>query len=85
MIIKGSRYSEQSEYRNNDTVTIALPTSFTATSSFAIVTTQNETFSSLASAHLNDPTMYWKIADLNKQLGFADVIPTGTVVTIPLK
>ena len=85
MIIKGSRYSETSETRNDDTRSIATSMPYTTDSYFSIVTRQYETFASLATAHLKDPTLYWKIADLNKSLSYPDFIPQGTVIKIPLK
>lgn len=85
MIIKGSRYSEYSETRNGVTSSIALPSTYTTTSTFTVVTEQGDTFQHLANRHMNDPKMYWKIADLNKNLGYPDTIPIGTVVKIPLK
>lgn len=85
MIIKGSRYSETIETRNDETKSIAVNTEFTTDTYYSIVTYQNETFSSLASSYLKNPTMYWKIADINKSLGYPDTIPSGTVVNIPMK
>jgi nucleoid-associated protein YgaU len=85
MIIKGSRYSETTETRNEDTKVIAMGKSYTIDSYFSIVTRQYETFSSIAADHLKDPTLYWKIADLNKSLGFPDFITQGTVIKVPFK
>lgn len=85
MIIRGSRYLSTSETRNDDTKLIAVNTPYTTDSYYSVVTRQYETFSSLATAHLKDPTLYWKIADLNKSLSYPDFIPQGTVIKIPLK
>jgi hypothetical protein len=85
MIIKGSRYSETTETRNEDTKVIASPKTYSIDSYFSIVTQQYETFASLAAAHLKDPTLYWKIADLNKYLGYPDFIAQGTVIKVPFK
>ena len=85
MIIKGSRYAENTETRNEDTKVIAEVKTYTIDSYFTIVTQQYETFASIAAAHLKDPTLYWKVADLNKYLGYPDFIVTGTVVKVPFK
>lgn len=85
MIIKGSRYSETSEARDGKTTTISVSTSYSSDAYHSIVTYQDETFASLANTYMNNPSMYWKIADINKNLGYPDIIPAGTVVNIPLK
>lgn len=85
MIIKGSRYSQTSETRNDDTKLIATPTVYTTDTYQSIVTQQNETFASLANDFLNSPNLYWKLADINKNLGYPDVIPAGTTIKVPLR
>jgi nucleoid-associated protein YgaU len=85
MIIKGSRYSESAETRNGVTNSIATNTEFTSSSYYTVISDQGETFQSLASRYLNNPSMYWKLADVNKSLGYPDVIPMGSVIRIPLK
>jgi nucleoid-associated protein YgaU len=85
LIIKGSRYTETIETRNEDTKVIAEVKASTVDSYFTIVTQQYETFSSIAATHLKDPTLYWKIADINKYLGYPDFIVAGTVIKVPFK
>lgn len=85
MIIKGSRYSQTSETRNDDTKLIATPTVYATDAYQSIVTQQNETFASLANDFLNSPNLYWKLADINKNLGYPDVIPAGTTIKVPLR
>jgi nucleoid-associated protein YgaU len=85
LIIKGSRYVETSETRNEDTKVIATASSFATDSYQSVITQQNETFASLASDFLNNPNLYWKIADINKDLGYPDVLPAGTTVRVPFK
>jgi nucleoid-associated protein YgaU len=85
LIIKGSRYKENTETRNEDTKVIAEVKPYTTSSYFSVVTQQYETFASLAASHLKDPTLYWKIADLNKSLGYPDFIVTGTVIKVPFR
>lgn len=85
MIIKGSRYVETSETRNEDTKVIATASSYTTDAYQSIITQQNETFASLANDFLNNPNLYWKLADINKNLGYPDVIPAGTTVKVPFR
>jgi nucleoid-associated protein YgaU len=44
---------------------------------------EGDTFPILAAKVLNDSSRYWEIADINPQLQWPDVIPTGTVLRIP--
>lgn len=85
MIIKGSRYQEKTETRDGESISIAISNSYSTDSYYTIVTYQDETFASLAYNHLKNATMYWKIADLNKNIPYPDIIPAGTVLKIPLK
>jgi nucleoid-associated protein YgaU len=84
MIIKGSRYSAKVETRNEDTKTIAVPSTYSTANFFTIIARSGDTFERLASEHLNNPNMYWKIADINKHVSSIDFIPSGTVIRIPL-
>lgn len=84
MIIKGSRYSASVETRNEDTKTISTPSTYSTANFFTIIASNGDTFERLASEHLNNPNMYWKLADLNKHVSSVDFIPSGTVIRIPL-
>lgn len=85
MIVKGSRYSEKTETRDDNTNVIATSSSYSTDSYYSVVSEQNDTFERLAGRYLNNSTLYWKIADINKQVRYPDVIPTGTSIRIPLK
>lgn len=85
MIIKGSRYSETTETRNNETKAIAKSSAYSTQAYYTIVSEQGDTFQSLAQRHLNNPSLYWKLADINKSVRFPDEIPAGTVLNIPLR
>ncbi len=37
----------------------------------------------IASKIFNDPTQYWRVADINPQVKFPDIIPAGTVIRLP--
>lgn len=85
MIIKGSRYSEKIETRNDETKSIAISTPYSTQSYYTIVSEDGDTFQSLAQRHLNNPSLYWKLADVNKTVRYPDAIPAGTVLNIPLR
>lgn len=83
MIIKGSRYKQSTETRNNVTNNIAVPSKYETKSYFSIITEEGQSFQYLAALHLNDPTLYWKIADINPTILFPDKLPAGTLLNIP--
>jgi hypothetical protein len=45
---------------------------------------QGDTFMKLSMRLLNDQSRYWEIADINPQVQWADEIPVGTLIRIPL-
>jgi nucleoid-associated protein YgaU len=47
------------------------------------VTKNGETFESLATRVFRDPTQYWRIADINPQIKYPDMIPAGTLIRLP--
>lgn len=83
MIIKGSRYTQSTETRNGVTVNVALPTKYETKSYFSVITEEGQSLQYLAALHLNDPTLYWKIADINPTIVFPDKLPAGTLINIP--
>lgn len=84
MIIAGSRYSESSETRNGQTVNVALPTSFNTGNYFTIIAVDGDTFETLAARYLTGPSVWWKLADINKHVAFPDFITPGTTIRIPV-
>lgn len=48
-----------------------------------VVSMEGQTFEELASQHLSDPQLYWRIAELNPQVPYPDEIPAGTRLRIP--
>jgi len=44
---------------------------------------ETDTFDILATQVLGDPSLWWKIADLNPHVPFPDQIPLGTRIRIP--
>lgn len=52
---------------------------------FAVYTSRDgDTFDKLATRFLSDPNRYWEIADINPHVEWADQIPTGTSIRIPV-
>jgi nucleoid-associated protein YgaU len=47
------------------------------------VVKSSETFESIATRVYRDPSLYWKIADINPHVKFPDLIPLGTIIRIP--
>lgn len=84
MIIKGSRYTESSETRNNETKAVAVTKKYSSNSFVTVIAEDGQSLQYLASVYLNDPTLYWKIADLNRDIMFPDRLAAGTIVKIPL-
>lgn len=52
---------------------------------FTHVVQEKDSFASLAFQYLNDERLYWYIADQNPQVKFADYLPVGTLIRIPLQ
>ncbi len=48
-----------------------------------VVAKAGQTFEELASMHLSDPQLYWRIAELNPQVPYPDEIPAGTRLRVP--
>jgi hypothetical protein len=84
MIIKGSRYTQSSETRNDTTVYVADNATYRVGNYFTIVAEDGDSFEFLASRYLNNPQMYWKLADINTHVPFPDFIEAGTSIKIPL-
>lgn len=47
------------------------------------VSRDGDTFELLATRVYRDPLQYWRIADLNPQVKYPDVIPAGTIIRLP--
>lgn len=84
MIIKGSRYTASSETRNQETRNVAVSKSYDSNSYITIISGEGDSLQYIASVYLNDPTLYWKVADLNRDILFPDRLPAGTVVKVPI-
>jgi nucleoid-associated protein YgaU len=78
-----SRYSAQSETRNGDTVVVAVRGKTTTPDYITHVSREGDSFESLAARYLGAAIFYWRIADINPQVIFPDMIPVGTTIRIP--
>ena len=47
------------------------------------VSKEGDTFEILSTRVYRDPLQYWRIADLNPQVKYPDVIPAGTLIRLP--
>lgn len=83
MIIKGSRYTQATETRNGVTTNVAVSSKFETKNFFSVIIEEGQSMQYLAALHLNDPTLYWKIADINPNIVFPDKLPAGTLIKIP--
>jgi len=76
-------YKPSSRYRTTNGGILASRVPGETVTYYQYVTRQGDTFHLLASRIFNDPKRYWEIADINPQVEWPDVIPTGTVLRIP--
>ena len=49
-----------------------------------LVSRDGDTFEQLASKYLGNPSLYWRIADINPHVEWPDRIPVGESIRIPL-
>lgn len=76
-------YQKSSRYRISNGGRLADRVASESTTYYQYTSRDGDTFVKLASRVFNDPTRYWEIADINPQVEWPDVIPTGTVLRIP--
>ena len=85
MIINGSRYIQSVVTYENQATQIAIQNNEYSPQVVTTITTRSgDTFQKIASHILSDSTQYWKIAKLNPFIKFPDVIPTGSIIRVPL-
>jgi nucleoid-associated protein YgaU len=85
MIINGSRYYQTTATIDDSSIPVAYKKEpFVAKRTMTIITNAGDTFDKIAARILSDSTQYWKIAGLNPNIRFPDIIPTGTVVIVPI-
>lgn len=83
MIAPFSRYVSASETRNGVTYVVAKrPVTYTP-NYISHTARRGETMADLAKKYLGTPVLYWRIADINPQVPFPDIIEPGTKIRIP--
>ena len=78
-----ANYTVSNRYRLSNGGRIAERVANPGGSYYQYTSREGDTFSILAAKVLNDSSRYWEIADINPQIQWPDVIPTGTVLRIP--
>lgn len=76
-------YQSSSRYRLTSGSSMAARVPEVSRVYYSHVTSDGDTFQLLAAKLFNDGSRYWEIADINPQVQWPDVIPTGTVLRIP--
>lgn len=78
-----ANYTVSSRYRLSNGGRIADRVTKNSGNYYQYTSREGDNFSILASKVLNDSSRYWEIADINPQVQWPDIIPTGTVLRIP--
>lgn len=76
-------YRTSSRYRVVNGGILADRTTIKKGSYYQYISGSGDSFEIIASKVFGDGKRYWEIADLNPQVVYPDVIPTGTVLRIP--
>ena len=76
-----SRYTTAVDASSNRVIALQKDTTSIRYTNY--VTRDGESFDSIATRVFRDSTQYWRIADINPQIAFPDVIPTGTIIRLP--
>lgn len=83
MILASSRYKTSTAEKDGDTVVIAVRKDTSAVEYVTYTSREGDSFALLATRLYNDPSQYWRIADINPQIKFPDSIPAGETLRIP--
>lgn len=78
-----SRYTESIVDVDGQSVTVstrlpAYPVKYTN-----YLSSDNDSFESIAAWAYNDPTRWWEIADVNTHVKYPNYIPVGTYIRVP--
>jgi hypothetical protein len=88
MIFKGSRYEECDLLQKDDKLSIIITPRNKTYLTIEYVVTENDRWDLLAYRFLDDPTLFWMILDVNKDLVFCpDPLMTdlvGKIIKIPV-
>lgn len=83
MLSSSSRYTTSTGNLDAQTIVIAVrkDTGFVQYTNYTA--RDGDTFAALATRLFADPSQYWRIADLNPQIQFPDLIPVGETIRLP--
>ena len=80
MLNTGSRYTTST---GTDGTVIAVPRAKQVEKYSIYTVRSNDTIDSLAVAVYGDPSLYWRIADMNPHIQYPDSLQVGDVLRIP--
>jgi nucleoid-associated protein YgaU len=78
-----SRYRESTVNVDGNSVTVSVRAPSFSTKYSTYLTQELDSFESIASRALGDPTRWWEIADINTHVKYPNFIPIGTTIRIP--
>jgi nucleoid-associated protein YgaU len=76
-----SRYTTKIDEKSQQVVSVLQQSKSVTYSNY--VTRDGESFESIATRIYRDPRQYWRVAEINPQIKFPDVIEAGTLIRIP--
>jgi nucleoid-associated protein YgaU len=82
--LNSSRYTLSTRDIAGLSLTESVRKSSSTSNSFIYTCKERDTFYSIAGKYYGDPTLFWKIADLNPHVKFPDTISAGTQLRIPM-
>lgn len=50
---------------------------------YTVIAMDGQTMQEIAAQHLGDPSLYWRLADVNPQVAYPDEVPAGTRLRLP--
>lgn len=83
MITSSSRYTTTTGARDGASIVISIRKPTNAVEYVTYTAREGESFVTIATRLYNDPTQYWRIADINPQISFPDRMSGGTLVRVP--
>lgn len=83
MISSSSRYTTATSSRDGSSIVISVRKPTTTVEYVTYTAREGESFVTIATRLYNDPTQYWRIADINPQISFPDKLSGGTTVRVP--
>jgi nucleoid-associated protein YgaU len=76
-----SRYTTKIDEKSQQVISVLQQSKSVSYSNY--VTRDGESFESIATRIYRDPRQYWRVAEINPQIKFPDVIEAGTLIRIP--